>query len=253
MAILAQRLDGDRKEDRLADRSDLRLEALLQCLFPERREIRRQHHTGDDLAIGRLERTDLGGEIVGEILVAAGIGELVTALLQHRREADDLVAPGVAVTIVRKQPADGFVGRDLAPHVGEDGDDVLEPPEEMIGVVEAFPGRRPAAGIGLTADEPGLPRRDGGDARHLLDLALGRDRVRGLGRRCDQHQIDLVLDDQILRDFGGAVRIGLAVLHDDLDRHGGVADLDAGLGRFLEIGDDEIVGFGKGCERPGER
>jgi len=98
-----------------------------------------------------------------------------------------------------------------------------------------------------------LPWRHGGDAGHFLDLALGRDRVRGLRRRGDQHQIDLVLDDQILCDFGGAVRIGLTVLHDDLDRHGGIADLDASLRRFLEIGDDEIVGLGKGCERPGER
>ena len=106
-----------------------------------------------------LERADLRREIVGEVLIAAGIGELVAALLEHRREADVLVAPGIAVAIVRKQPADGFVGRDLAPHVGEDGDDVLEPPEEMIGVVEGLPGRRTAAGIGLPADEPGLPRR----------------------------------------------------------------------------------------------
>ena len=63
----------------------------------------------------------------------------------------------------------------------------------------------------------------------------------------------LSLDDQLLRDLGGAVRIGLAVLDDDLDRHGGVADLDAALGRLLEIGDDEIVGLGEGGERPGLR
>ena len=56
-----------------------------------------------------------------------------------------------------------------------------------------------------------------------------------------------------LATCGGAVRIGLAVLDDDFDRHGRAADLDAGLGRFLEIGDDEVVGFGEGGERPGVR
>src|SRR5262245_39733747 len=136
MPILAERLDGDWKEDRLADRRDFWLETLLQGLLPERREVRRQHHTGDDLATGCLECTDLGRKIVGEVLIATGIGKLVATLLQHWRKTDNLVAPGVAVAVVWKQSADGFVGRDLTPHVGEDGDHVLKPPEEMIGVVE---------------------------------------------------------------------------------------------------------------------
>ena len=238
---------------RLADRGHLGLEALLQRLLPEGGEVGRQHDAGEDLAAGVLEGGDLRREVVGEVLVAAGIGELVALLRQHRREADLLVAPGIAVAVVGEQAADRLVGGDLAPHVGEDGDDVLEPPEVVIDVVERLPGRRAAARIGLLADEPGLPRRHGGDARHLLDLALRADRVGGLGRRGDQHQVDLVADDQLLGDLGGAVGIGLAVLDDHLDRTRGVADLDAALHGLAELAEHEIVGLGEGGERPGLR
>src|SRR5712671_3776493 len=105
VAVLAKRLDGDREQDRLADRGDLRPEALLQRLFPECREVGRQYDPGDDLGVGALERTDLCREVVGEVLVAAGVGELVAGFLQHRRESDLLVAPSIAVAVVRKQTA----------------------------------------------------------------------------------------------------------------------------------------------------
>ena len=50
LPLVAERLDRDREEDRLADRRRLRLEALLARLVPEGGEVRRQHHAGDDLA-----------------------------------------------------------------------------------------------------------------------------------------------------------------------------------------------------------
>src|SRR5712672_1656037 len=103
VAVLAERLDGHREQDRLADRGDLRPEALLQRLFPECREIGRQYDPGDDLGVGALERADLCREVVSEVLVAAGVGELVAGLLQHRREPDLFVAPGIAVAVVWKQ------------------------------------------------------------------------------------------------------------------------------------------------------
>jgi hypothetical protein len=123
----------------------------------------------------------------------------------------------------------------------------------VVAVVEILPCRRPAGRIGLAADEPGLPWRHGRNARHLLDLALRRNRVGSLGRRGHQHQVDLVLHDQILCDLSGAVGIRLAVLDDDFHRNVGAAELDAGLGGFLEIRDDEIVGFGERGERAGLR
>src|SRR3984893_15929448 len=106
VAVLAERLDRDREQDRLSDRGDLRLETLLQRLLPECREVGRQHYAGDDLGVGVLERADLRREVVGEILVAAGVGELVTGFLQYRRESNLLVAPGIAVAVVGKQTAD---------------------------------------------------------------------------------------------------------------------------------------------------
>jgi hypothetical protein len=86
----------------------------------------------------------------------------------------------------------------------------------MIGVVERLPGRR-IAGIGLAADEIGLPRRHGRDAGHAsishwveTGLVVSGVEATSIRSTCP--------DDQILGDFGGAVRIGLAVLDDDLDR-----------------------------------
>ena len=227
VAVLAQRFDRDREQNGLADRSNLRLEALLRRLVPEGGEIGRDHHAGDDFAIRLFERGDLRREVVGEILIAAGIGQREAELVEDRREADLLAAPGVAVTIIGEQSADRFVGADLLPHVGEDADDVFETPEEMIRVVEGLPRRRAAGRIGLPADEVRLPRRDRRDARHLLDFALRGDRVGGFRRRCHQHKIDFVGDDQLFGDFAGAVGVGLTVLHRDFDRQRGAADFDA--------------------------
>ena len=104
------RLHGHREQDRLADRGGSRLEALLQRLLPECCEVGRKHHTRDDLAARVLEGGNLGREVICEVLIAAGIDELVALLLEHRREAHLLVAPGVAVAVIGKEAADRFVG-----------------------------------------------------------------------------------------------------------------------------------------------
>jgi hypothetical protein len=72
------------KKDRLADRGHLGLEALLQRLLPERREIGRQDDAGDDLAIGVLEGVDLRREIVGEVLIPSRVGEFIAQFLKWR-------------------------------------------------------------------------------------------------------------------------------------------------------------------------
>src|SRR5260370_42689280 len=135
VAVLAERLDRDREQDRLSDRGDLRLETLLQRLLPECREVGRQHDAGDDLGGGALERADLRRKVVGQILVAAGVGELVTGLLQYRRESDLLVAPGITLAVLWKKTADRFVCRAPAPQVGKERDKRLEPPGEEVGVI----------------------------------------------------------------------------------------------------------------------
>ena len=247
MAVLAQCLDRHRKQDGLADGGGLRLETLLQRLLPERGEVRGQHYAGDDLALRVLEGGDLRREVVGEVLVAAGVDELVALLVEHGREAHLLVAPGIAVAVVREQRPDRLVGLDLAPHVGEDGDHVLQAPEVMVDIVEGLPSRRAAAGIGLLADEPGLPGRYSRDAGHFLGFAGGRDRVGGLGRRGDEDEIDLVVDDEFLGDLGCAVRVGLAVLDHDL-----VVEAHL-LGGLEEVDRDECVGLAEGGERSGLR
>ena len=71
---------------------------------------------------------------------------------------------------------------------------------------------------------------------------MSRNRIGGLGRRADQHEIDLVLNDQVLGDFGGAVRIGLAVTYDDFDGMGLAADFEAVLQSAVDTA--EYIGIG---------
>ena len=122
----------------------------------------------------------------------------------------------------------------------------------MEGAVERLPGFR-IAGVGLAANEIGLPGRNGRDARDFLDLALRRHRIGGLGRRGHRHQVDLVADDQVLGDFGRTIGIGLAVADDDLDRVSLAADLQTVLHTVEKGLDDEIVRLAKRGERTGLR
>jgi hypothetical protein len=57
----------------------------------------------------------------------------------------------------------------------------------------------------------------------------------------------LIVDNQVLRDCRGAIRVGLAVLNNHLV-------LEAcGLGGLQESVDDKFVGLGEGRERPSLR
>ena len=73
------------------------------------------------------------------------------------------------------------------------------------------------------------------------------------GVEADQHQVDLVADDQLLGDLGGAVGVRLAVLEQHLDRARGVADLEAALHRLAELPEHEVVGLRERRQRPGLR
>ena len=173
---VADRFHGGGEQQRFADRGDLRLVTLLRGLGPKGFEIRRDHHTGQDLVVGFLERGDLCAEILRQILVAPRIVKLVALRGERFGEADIGITPGVAVAVVREQSANLFVGRHLAPHIGEHGDDVFQTPKEMIGPIESH--------IGLTAaaEEPRLPRTYGGNAGNLIQLRLIGNRVSRLRR-----------------------------------------------------------------------
>ena len=187
VAALAERLNSCRKQQGLGDGHHLWSEAFLARLIPERCKVRRNDHAGDDLRVRASKRGDLRAEIVGQILETARIGQLEALLGEHRWKADGRVAPGIAVGVIRKQGAHRFVGRDLTPHVREDADDIFEAPEVMERVVERLPALR-VGGIGLPADEIGLPGRKARNAGNLLKLALRRHGVVGLGGCADQNQ-----------------------------------------------------------------
>ena len=243
MARVAQRLDRDREQQRLAHRRRLGPEALLRGLGPEGGEVRRQHDAGDDLGIVVLELGDLGREVVGEVLIATGIDQGVAGAGERLGEAQLGIAPGVAVAVVGVEPADHLVGLELAPEVEEDRDDVLQPPEIVVGPLEAF--RRIAA----ATEEVGLPRAKRGDAGDLVDLRLIGDRVGGLRRVAGAEQVHLVREDQLARDFGGTVGVRLAVLDDDLDIEALAAGLNRAADRFQHRGDVELVSLGERRER----
>jgi hypothetical protein len=78
----------------------------------------------------------------------------------------------------------------------------------------------------MPAEEIGFQWIVGADARHAIDFTLIRDRIDGF--RCGEggYEMHLVLEDQILRDLGGAVWIGLAVLDDEFQGVDGAVDLD---------------------------
>ncbi len=240
---VAERLDRDWKEQRLADAGGLRAESLLSRLGPERGEVRWDDDARDDLSATVAERCDLRAEIVGEVLIAPGIEQLVPLLLQRRRKAPLRVTPCIAVAVIGEERSHDLVGLELAPHAHEDGNHVLEAPEEMVGPVE------PLLGLAASGEEPRLPRRDRRDARRLVELALIGDRIGRLRGRSDQHQVDLAREDEVGRDLGSAVRVGLAVLDQDLDRERARPGLDAVLKRLLHLAEHEGVGFGKGRER----
>src|SRR4029453_1190058 len=239
----AQRLHRAREEQGLAHAGDLGLEALLGGLLPERRPVRGDRHAGDDLDLGVLEGRDLRGEIVAQVRVAAGIDQRVAGLGQHGWEAALLVPPRVAVAVVGPERADDPVGGDRAPHVEEDADDVFQPPEEVIGRLEAGVGLAPAR------EEPRLPRADARDARRAVDLALVRDRIGRLRRARDQHEVDLVRKDQPGGHLGRPVRIRLAVAHDDLDGKPLPLDRQAG-GRLADAPDHKRVTLAESGQRP---
>ena len=245
MSGVAQRLDRDREEQRLAHRRRLGPEALLRRLGPECGEVRRQHDAGDDLGTVILELGDLGREIVRQVLVTARIDQGIAGGGEGLGEAQLGIAPRVAVAVVGVEPADHLVGLDLAPEVEEDRDDVLQPPEIVVGPLEAL--RRIAA----ATEEVGLPRAKRGDAGDLVDLRLVGDRIRGLRRVAGAKQMHLVGEDQLARHLGGAVRVRLAVLDDDLDVEAPAGGSNLATDGLQHRSDVELVGFCERRERPG--
>src|SRR5262245_25460111 len=103
---VAKRFDRRREQQRLGDRGDLRPEALLRCLRPERGKGWGHEYAGDDLYVLRLEHRDLARKVVRHRRIEPGIDQREAFLLDCSREAALLVANGVAIRIVAPQAAD---------------------------------------------------------------------------------------------------------------------------------------------------
>jgi hypothetical protein len=244
----AELLDGRREQQRLADRRDPRVVALLRGLPPERGEVRRVQHPEQDLGVGVPERGDVPGEVLAAGQVGAGVDEPVAAAGEARREPGGGVPPGQAVGVDGPERPGDAVGRDLVPHVRVDRLHVLQSPGEQVRPLER------GARLRAAPEEPRLPGRDRGDAGHPARLALVADRVGGVRRRRDEHQVDAVVQDEVGGDVGGPAGIGLAVALEDLDLARAARDPDRVLGEELaERGDDVLVGLAERCQRPALR
>ena len=112
---------------------------------------------------------------------------------------------------------------------------------------------KPFFGIAVAAEEIGLPRTVGGDAGNLVHLGLVGDRVGGVGRARRHQEIDLVAQDQLGRDLGGARGARLAVAREDLHRIGLAAVADALLEQLLDLLENERIGLAEGRDRAGAR
>ena len=109
VAQVAQCFDRAGEQQRLAQRDDLRLEALLARLGQKGLGIGRDDDAGDDLDAILLEGSDLGTEVLRAILKTAGVDEREAHGSQRLRKAQFLVAPSVAVAVVGEQAADFLV------------------------------------------------------------------------------------------------------------------------------------------------
>ena len=76
----------------------------------------------------------------------------------------------------------------------------------------------------MPAEEKGIDRVIVADARHSVEFALIRYRIDRLGRSKCRDDLNLIPEDQLLCDFGSAVRIRLAVLDDELNGMDGPVD-----------------------------
>jgi hypothetical protein len=74
-------------------------------------------------------------------------------------------------------------------------------------------------------------------------LALARDRVGGLRGGRHDHEVDLVVVDEVRRHLRRPVRIGLAVLGEDSDGPRLPGDGEPLVERLPDPADDEVVGL----------
>ena len=214
---------------------------MLPRLREEGLGVGRDHHAGDDVG-NLLERRDLRGKIVVHVLETAWVDQREALRLQRLRKAALLVAPGIAVSVVGEEATDLLVGGYRLPAGEEVADHVFEAPEEVIRPLEAL------ARVPVATEEPRLPGHDRGDAGHFVELAGVADRVRRLRRRGHQHQVDFLLEDEIVCDFAGPVRAGLAVLLQHLD-----LGLLVGREQLVHLLDDEPVRLAERRQRAGLR
>ena len=90
------------------------------------------------------------------------------------------------------------------------------------------------------------------NAGDLVQFGPIGNRICHIGRNLCQNKITPVLQNQFLRHFRRQVRVGLAVLVDDLDgnRHTGIGDPGNRIGQPIQ---HEILGLAKAGQWPGLR
>ena len=89
-----------------------------------------------------------------------------------------------------------------------------------------------------------------GTPRELALVGHGNDGV--AGRRGD-HDVDVLVVDELRRDLAGAVRVRLAVALDDLNRVLLAGDGDAAREHLAHLGQHPLIGLAEGGDGAGLR
>src|ERR1700686_1699147 len=105
----------------------------------------------------------------------------------------------ITVAVVAPQRAENLVGWERQPHVGKYVAELIEAPEEMIGPFKSL------LRVAFSAEEPNLPGIVRGDAGDPGQLALVGDRNDCIRRRRPDHEVDLVIINQLSCYFGGTI------------------------------------------------
>src|SRR5262249_60526377 len=103
--------------------------------------------------------------------------------------------------------------------------------------------------IALGPEEIRLTGGIGGDAGNLVDLGVIGARMGGVGGRGREDEIDLVAEDQLGGDLGGAAAARLAVLADNLNLVRATAALYALCQDAADLLEDESVSLAEAGER----
>ena len=238
----ADRVDVGFKQGRFGDGGDFRHVALLVALLPEGGEVRGDHDTDDNVTAFFFEFLDDGGIVGAAGGVAARIDNFIATSVGGCLDGAGDFNP---LCVVGGEQADLLVGRGQVPGVDEAVELVLGVEEGMERVVVR------------TAVKPGVDWGIDRDTGFSVTLTGCRNRVNGVDGVGDDHDIDLVLGDQLGGRFRSLGRVTFRIGNDELERQFLADLLNINTAFCVDLFDrfflHERSALAKGCQWTGQR